>query len=487
MATHEMIDVITKLKSLGYYNEGLNEAKDAICKHCGCHFDRPDKDCDCAHDGADPSDDCWVTPEAYKNMNEGKKKMVKDPKTGKMVPDYAIDGKGKDDLKKEDIKEAITITADSPEDLPALQRIMKLAGMEPVGQDMMPQSDVPHMSMKSDGDINANDDCGCEDETPEGFANSMGKEKDQEKYSVDSLEKQYGKTEIKKLPRKFSMRGDNPLEDVEEALRQEYITFVNESADVKKKTDHSQINEAIMFGPFLVWGLRIGSAVATAYFSYAAIQKLIKMYEDGNGDWSVYIQALPFTEETPSAECGEFFKQNGYAKEGWCNLTSDYGKGPDQAAVALIRNLYIDIALMFVGGGAYKFSANMIKKIKANKKAAKDLEETGKKLVEELAKQKKVPTISSAKDITKVNQSVLKGIAAVKNADIMMDVQGKMRVLTNLKTGEKIFLDPTNPKVANLLKRLEKFDGNTDVTSMFNTLKKYQPSNVSPSGIILPK
>jgi len=30
-----------------------------------------------------------------------KKKMVKDPKTGKMVPDYAIDGKGKDDLKKE--------------------------------------------------------------------------------------------------------------------------------------------------------------------------------------------------------------------------------------------------------------------------------------------------------------------------------------------------------------------------------------------------
>ncbi len=39
----------------------------------------------------------------------------------------------------------------------------------------------------------------------------------------------------------------------------------------------------------------------------------------------------------------------------------------------------------------------------------------------------------------------------------MMDVQGKMRVLTNLKTGEKIFLDPTNPKVANLLKRLEKF------------------------------
>jgi hypothetical protein len=32
----------------------------------------------------------------------GKKNMVKDPKTGKMVPDYAIDGKGANDLKEED-------------------------------------------------------------------------------------------------------------------------------------------------------------------------------------------------------------------------------------------------------------------------------------------------------------------------------------------------------------------------------------------------
>ena len=33
---------------------------------------------------------------------EEKKKMVKDPKTGKMVPDYAIDGEGKNDLKEEE-------------------------------------------------------------------------------------------------------------------------------------------------------------------------------------------------------------------------------------------------------------------------------------------------------------------------------------------------------------------------------------------------
>ena len=38
-------------------------------------------------------------------LNEEKKKMVKDPKTGKMVPDYAIDGKGKKDLKEEELEE----------------------------------------------------------------------------------------------------------------------------------------------------------------------------------------------------------------------------------------------------------------------------------------------------------------------------------------------------------------------------------------------
>ena len=37
--------------------------------------------------------------------NEEKKKMVKDPKTGKMVPDYAIDGKGAKDLKEEEVNE----------------------------------------------------------------------------------------------------------------------------------------------------------------------------------------------------------------------------------------------------------------------------------------------------------------------------------------------------------------------------------------------
>jgi hypothetical protein len=38
-------------------------------------------------------------------IKEEKKKMVKDPKTGKMVPDYAIDGKGDKDLKEQECLE----------------------------------------------------------------------------------------------------------------------------------------------------------------------------------------------------------------------------------------------------------------------------------------------------------------------------------------------------------------------------------------------
>jgi hypothetical protein len=292
MATYEMIDLLDRLTELDAKNQRLKEAKDAVCKHCGCHFDRPDPDCNCSHDGADPSDDCWVTPEAYKSMNEAKKKMVKDPKTGKMVPDYAIDGKGKDDLKKENIKESITISADSPDDLPALQRILSLAGMEPVTPNMMSQGDAPDMTMKNDGDINANDDCGCEDDQQEGFkegqydgksreellkmkddaeasmkkykstgndpqsrfydetqmmmaqqhldsindalkkvsqeegfANSMGNEKDEESFMDDELEDIYGHKPIKKLPRTNALRGDNALESIEAEIKEAYEDF----------------------------------------------------------------------------------------------------------------------------------------------------------------------------------------------------------------------------------------------------------------------
>jgi hypothetical protein len=472
MATREMIDVMKKLKDLGYYDQ-VDEGKKAKPDYIDIDGDGNKKEpmkkavkdkekkktneakaCNC-------NEDCACGGNCGPNCNCG-------PDCGKSV--------------KESVNEAITITADSPDDLPALQRIMKLAGMEPVGQDMMPQGDTPDMTMKGDDNINGN--CGCEETgTEEGYANSMGKEKEEEKYSADSLEKQYGKTEIKKLPRKFSMRGDNPLEDIEEALRQDYITFVNESTDVKKKTNPSQINEGF-FIPAVIWAFRIGSAAASIYGTYAMINKLIKIYEDSNGDWSVYIQALPFTEETSSAECGAYYNENGYMKPGWCNMTSDEGDGPDQAAAGMIRNLYIDIALMFGGAGVFKLSGMAIKKMKANKQAADELADTGKKLVEELQKQNKVPPINNLDELKNVNASVLKGIAAIKNADLALDVQGGMRVITNLKTGEKIFLDPSNAKVANLIKRLQKFDGDTDITAAFNALKKYSDPNVTAGGII---
>ena len=311
MATREMIDVMKKLKDLGYYDQ-VDEGKKA----------KPDYiDIDGDGDKKEPM---------KKAVKDKEKKKTNEAKACNCNEDCACGGNcgpncncGPDCGKsvKESVNEAITITADSPDDLPALQRIMKLAGMEPVGQDMMPQGDTPDMTMKGDDNINGN--CGCEEtgeaeyenapdehysttnditrlaglnglngsknpkdlrvkdpayhedeQTEEGYANSMGKEKEEEKYSVDSLEKQYGKTEIKKLPRKFSMRGDNPLEDIEEALRQDYITFVNESADVKKKTDQSEINEAgplALAAPYVMAALRYVGVWAWRFLRLAGV------------------------------------------------------------------------------------------------------------------------------------------------------------------------------------------------------------------------
>ena len=55
-----------------------------------------------------------------------------------------------DEPKKEKVDETITITADSPDDLPALTQIMKLAGLQKVTPDMMPDQDAPMMTMKGD-------------------------------------------------------------------------------------------------------------------------------------------------------------------------------------------------------------------------------------------------------------------------------------------------------------------------------------------------
>ena len=129
-----------------------------------------------------------------------------------------------DEPKKEKVDETITITADSPDDLPALTQIMKLAGLQKVTPDTMPDQDAPMMTMKGDSDINGNHE---DADAEEGYANEP-----KEKYKAYDKD-EYQLQRVRGRDRKFSMRGDNPLEDVEEQIRQDYVNFVNE--DQKKR------------------------------------------------------------------------------------------------------------------------------------------------------------------------------------------------------------------------------------------------------------
>ena len=322
MASREMINVLDRLRDLDKVNPNVH------------------------------SDALENTEKLNPPVEEAKKKMVKDPKTGKMVPDYAIDGKGDDDLKKENVEESrtapkevkklmaghtytcedcgcemhkcdkdcdckrdshdemgswwkdengngipdvaesvnesITISADSESDLPMIAQIMKLAGMKTVTPDMMPDADNVPM-MKADDDINGNDDCGCEDDdnavvtktdtgidfdldqdgepdmsyseqerlahlagienededTEEGFANSMGDEKEEPTYK--GYDPEYAK-DAGAATRKTKMipanSGDNPLEAIENNLRSAYDTFKeelwNELSDGKEHTSEGR-------------------------------------------------------------------------------------------------------------------------------------------------------------------------------------------------------------------------------------------------------
>lgn len=222
MASREMYDVLERLKELDKKNPNvINDAVDN-------------------------------TEKMNPPVEEGKKKMVKDPKTGKMVPDYAIDGKGKDDLKKEDVKESITISADSPEDLPMIAQIMKLAGLQQVSPDMMPDKDNVPM-MKPDDNVNGSP-CGSEDEeAEEGFANSMGDEREEPTYK--GYDPDYAK-DVGMATRKTKMipanSGDNPLESIEDKLRTEYKTFKEELwkalSDGKESTDEGRGRGKLMAG-----------------------------------------------------------------------------------------------------------------------------------------------------------------------------------------------------------------------------------------------
>ena len=119
--------------------DNMKESKDTHCSDKCCGADVKAEDCtckpSCAHcncnsvnETLSPEDkklvdkmynkDGTLTAIGKKVMDHGKKdkkpavkeakkKMVKDPKTGKMVPDYAADGKGKNDLKKESLQKRL--------------------------------------------------------------------------------------------------------------------------------------------------------------------------------------------------------------------------------------------------------------------------------------------------------------------------------------------------------------------------------------------
>ena len=187
--------------------------------------------------------------------------------------------------KKKKVDESITISADSPEDLPVIAQIMKLAGMQAVTPDMMPDADNVPM-MKPDDNINGSPcggdydnspdeqykgvedvttDAGIEgvngksapqdirvkdptpygdyeqrlaklagieneevedEETDEGYANSMGNEKDEPTYKGYDPDygdhTEHGKPKVRYIPSRY---GDNPLESIEQNLKAEYEKF----------------------------------------------------------------------------------------------------------------------------------------------------------------------------------------------------------------------------------------------------------------------
>jgi len=124
---------------------------------------------------------------------------------------------------KQKIDETITIASDSPEDLPVLAQIMKLAGLKQVGDQDMPQGDnLP--TMKAEPSVGGDCGCGEDDETEEGWDN----EPDEKYKNYDSEEY----AQIRQRGRKQNFvrsQGDNPLESIEEQIKKELEEFKNEN------------------------------------------------------------------------------------------------------------------------------------------------------------------------------------------------------------------------------------------------------------------
>ena len=218
MASYEMIDVLTRLRELDKKNP--NVISDAVSNTERMNGEQVDE--------AKKSAAQKKAQEKFKAMVKGKTADDKDSmdeahKGAK--PDFLDmdkDGNKKEPMKKavkdakKKVDETITITADSLEDLPVLQQIMKLAGLNKVSADDMPGSDNLPV-MKADPSVGS---CG-DSEQEEGWDNEP--EEEYKEYP------NYANLFTRNKPQKFvRSQGDNPLEGIEEKLKDEYASFINE-------------------------------------------------------------------------------------------------------------------------------------------------------------------------------------------------------------------------------------------------------------------
>ena len=268
MASREMYDVLERLKKLDKNNPNvINDAVENTekmnppveeAKKAKPDFLDMDKD----GDKKEPmkkaiKDKKKKMDEAHKVSKSHVEKMVKDGKTMKQMMDMHPDVDKKELEKmvkdvKESLNESITISADSPEDLPMIAQIMKLAGLQQVSPDMMPDKDNVPM-MKPDDNVNGSPYGSEDEEAEEGFANSMGDEREEPTYK--GYDPDYAK-DAGMATRKTKMipanSGDNPLESIEDKLRTEYKTFKEELwnalSDGKESTDEGRGRGKLMAG-----------------------------------------------------------------------------------------------------------------------------------------------------------------------------------------------------------------------------------------------
>lgn len=195
MASYEMIDVLTRLRELDKKNP--NVVSDAVSNTERMNGEQVEEAKKAKPDFLDVDKDG--------NKKEPMKKAVKDA--------------------KKKVDETITITSDSPEDLPVLQQIMKLAGLAKVGQDMMPgKENLP--VMKADPSIGS---CGDE-EQEEGWDNEP--EEEYKEYDPN-----YAQLMTRGKPQKIvRSQGDNPLENIEGTILKAYDEFLTEKKLTKAET-----------------------------------------------------------------------------------------------------------------------------------------------------------------------------------------------------------------------------------------------------------